>query len=81
MCFHPGMATKRKPVWDRPAPKKVAKRKTQKLTAAQRAHAKARAERAGRRYPNLIDNIHEAAAAKKQTGPRPVSSLTSWYSS
>ena len=47
-----------KAFWDKPNPKK----KSVPLTAAQKAAAKARASRAGRPYPNLIDN----AAAKKK---------------
>jgi hypothetical protein len=50
-------------VWDRPAPKKVARRGTTHLTEQQKEHAKRRAQRAGRNYPNLVDNIHEAAEA------------------
>lgn len=40
-------------VWDKPNPRK----KHQKLSAKQRAAARARANRAGRKYPNLIDNM------------------------
>jgi hypothetical protein len=40
-------------VWDKPSKKKTSK----KLTASQKAAAKARAKRAGRAYPNLIDNM------------------------
>ena len=47
-----------KAFWDKPNPKK----KSTPLTAAQKAAAKARASRAGRPYPNLVDN----AAAKRK---------------
>ena len=40
-------------VWDQPNPKK----KHEKLSPADKAAAKARAKRAGRKYPNLIDNM------------------------
>ncbi len=40
-------------------------RPARKLTAEQIAAARARAERAGRRYPNLIDNMW--AAKQKAT--------------
>ena len=43
-------------VWDKPSSKKHG----EKLTPAQKAAAKARADRAGRRYPNLIDNMWAA---------------------
>jgi hypothetical protein len=42
------------PPWKKKAP---AKSKSGKLTAGQKAAAKARAARAGRRYPNLVDNM------------------------
>jgi hypothetical protein len=51
-----------KPVWDRPNPKK----KSKKLTSTQKASAKASAAKAGRPYPNLIDNMK--AAKKKKRG-------------
>lgn len=46
-------------VWDKPNPKK----KSKALSSAKKAAAKARAARAGRKYPNLIDNMW--AARKK----------------
>jgi len=55
------MAAKRKsnkPVWDKPRPKSLGKPK--KLTPAQKASAKAAAKKAGRPYPNLIDNMRAA---------------------
>jgi hypothetical protein len=48
-----------KPVWDQANPKK----KSKKLSPAQKKNAKARAKKAGRPYPNAVDNI--AAARKK----------------
>lgn len=42
-----------KKVWNTPNPKK----KSKPLTATQKAAAKARAKKAGRRYPNLVDNM------------------------
>ena len=45
-------------VWDKPNPSK----KPKKLSLAQKAFAKATAKRAGRPYPNLVDNMR---AAKK----------------
>jgi ribosomal protein L15E len=44
---------KNKPVWEKPNPKK----KSKPLTAAQKSRAKAAAKKAGRRYPNLVDNM------------------------
>ena len=50
---------KKKAFWDKKNPKK----KSTKLTPAQKAAAKKRAKAAGRPYPNLVDN---AAVAKKK---------------
>ena len=43
-------------VWDRPNPAK----KHKKLSPAKKAAAKAEAKKAGRPYPNLIDNMRMA---------------------
>lgn len=48
-----------KKVWDKPNPKG----KSKPLTSAQKAKAKAAAKKAGRPYPNLVDNMN---AAKKK---------------
>lgn len=45
-------------VWDKPRPKGIGK--SHKLTSGQKSSAKAAAERAGRPYPNLIDNMRAA---------------------
>jgi hypothetical protein len=50
----------KKPVWEKPRPKSAGK--PEKLSPAQKASAKAAAKKAGRPYPNLVDNIR---AAKK----------------
>jgi len=49
-----------KPIWDRPNPKGSSK----KLTPAKKTAAKAAAKKAGRPYPNLVDNM--AASRKKK---------------
>ena len=49
---------KQKPVWEKENPNK----KSSPLTPAQKASAKARAKKAGRPYPNAVDNI---AVARK----------------
>lgn len=48
----------KKPVWDRERPASLGKPKA--LTPAQKAGAKAAAKKAGRRYPNLVDNMRAA---------------------
>ncbi len=50
---------KKKAFWETENPKK----KSKKLSPAQKSAAKARAKKAGRPYPNLVDN---AAVAKKK---------------
>lgn len=49
-------SAKAKKVWDTKNPKK----KSKKLTPAQKSEAKARAKKAGRPYPNLVDNMAAA---------------------
>lgn len=60
------MATRKPGPWQRPAPKQ--RGGGVKLTAVQVEEARARAEAAGRRYPNLVDNMHVAAKARRE-GP------------
>jgi hypothetical protein len=50
-----------KKVWDKKDPTK----KDKKLTPSQKAKAKASAKKAGRPYPNLVDNMNAAKKAKK----------------
>ena len=49
----------KKEIWDKPNPKK----KSTPLTSSQKSSAKAAAKKAGRPYPNLVDNMR--AAQKK----------------
>ena len=49
---------KAKPVWDKKRPKSIGKPKA--LTPAKKASAKAAAKKAGRPYPNLVDNMRAA---------------------
>jgi hypothetical protein len=46
--------------WDKPNPKK----KSTPLTDKQKASAKARAKAAGRKYPNLVDNMNASRRKK-----------------
>jgi hypothetical protein len=50
-----------KQVWDKPRPKGLKKPKA--LSPSQKKSAKAAAKKAGRPYPNLVDNMR--AARKK----------------
>jgi hypothetical protein len=56
-----------KPPWKKSPPRGT---RTSKLTSAQNSKAKASAKRAGRPYPNLVDNMRVAAGAgrKKDSG-------------
>ena len=58
----PDMATTPKPPWKRPSPA-VASKGTP-LTDRQNAAARQRADEAGRRYPNLVDNMWAARQPK-----------------
>ena len=51
-----------KKVWDKPRPKGLGKPKH--LTIVEKEAAKAAAEKAGRPYPNLIDNMRAARGKK-----------------
>lgn len=59
-------AKKRAP-WDKPAPKNA---RHTRLSKAKKSKARAAAKRAGRRYPNLVDNMRAASGGKgrKKTG-------------
>ncbi len=52
------MPKSKKPVWDKARPKDVGPSKP--LKPAQKASAKRMAEKAGRPYPNLVDNMRAA---------------------
>lgn len=54
--------------WKRSNPRKRAGKTSKHLSPAQKSAAKARARRAGRRYPNLVDNMR--TAAKKKTAKK-----------
>ena len=55
------MARSTRAPWKRRNPRKRAGKAAKHLTSAQKSAAKARARRAGRRYPNLVDNMRMAA--------------------
>lgn len=67
-----GMAktTTSKAPWKRPNPRKRAGKASKHLTPAKKAAAKASAKRAGRPYPNLVDNMRMAKSAKKKTAKK-----------
>jgi hypothetical protein len=48
----------KKPIWDKTRPKSLGKPK--KMSPSKKASAKASAKKAGRPYPNLIDNMKAA---------------------
>jgi hypothetical protein len=61
------MAQKKTPPWMKKRPAGKA-RKT--LSASQKRRARASAKKAGRRYPNLVDNMRVASRAKKRSNDR-----------
>jgi len=52
----------KKPIWDKSRPSKLGAPK--KLSAKQKFSAKAAAKKAGRPYPNLVDNMAAARRGK-----------------
>ncbi len=56
------MTTTGKPPWKRPSPPSASK--STPLTDKQKAAARQRADEAGRRYPNLVDNMWAARQPK-----------------
>jgi hypothetical protein len=57
------MSAQCRPPWKRTNPK-VTSRRSQKLSGPQKAAAKRRAKKAGRKYPNLVDNMDAATHNK-----------------
>lgn len=52
----------KKPIWDKKRPKSLGK--PDALSSKQKASAKAAAKKAGRPYPNLVDNMRAARKSK-----------------
>ena len=63
--------------WKRANPRKRAGKASKHLTPAQKSAAKARARRAGRRYPNLVDNMRMAVKSKKTSKAKKSAKKTS----
>jgi Domain of unknown function (DUF6321) len=61
------MAKTQKTPWERPNPRQRAGKASKHLSPAKKSAAKARAKRAGRPYPNLVDNMRMAAKKTKKT--------------
>ncbi len=61
------MARSARAPWKRENPRKRAGKAAKHLSPAKKAAAKARARRAGRRYPNLVDNMRMAAKKTKKS--------------
>jgi hypothetical protein len=54
-----------RPPWKRANPKARAGKST-RLTTDEKAQARQRARKAGRRYPNLVDNMRVASKKKRK---------------
>lgn len=70
------MARSTQPPWKRRNPRKAHGTASKHLSKKDKATAKARARRAGRRYPNLVDNMRVAAAKEPAATRRSASSTT-----
>ena len=55
------------PPWKEANPRKEAGRKLKKLSPAKKVAAKRSAKKAGRRYPNLVDNMRAASRNRKKS--------------
>ena len=65
------MAKSARAPWKRSNPRKRAGKASKHLSSSQKSAAKARARRAGRSYPNLVDNMAMASkASKKKTAKK-----------
>jgi hypothetical protein len=53
-----------KPIWDTKRPASAGSRASSILSPAAKASAKRAAEKAGRPYPNLVDNMRAARKSK-----------------
>lgn len=63
----------RKAPWKKGNPRKKTGKRSKKLSTARKAKAKRSAKKAGRPYPNLVDNMNAAKkkrGAKKKTGAK-----------
>ena len=63
-------SSKRRPPWKRRNPRKAKGKPSTHLSTADKAKARRRAKRAGRRYPNLVDNMRVAAQKRRRTARR-----------
>jgi hypothetical protein len=71
------MARSARAPWKRENSRKRAGKAPKHLSPAKKAAAKARARRAGRRYPNLVDNMRMAAKKTKKSAKRKSSAVKS----
>src|SRR5690349_14492938 len=60
------MAKAKRPPWKRANPKKRAGKSSKHLSAAKKSSAKRRARAAGRRYPNLVDNMRASTSPSRK---------------
>jgi Domain of unknown function (DUF6321) len=67
------MAKTARAPWKRVNPRKRAGKASKHLTPAKKSAAKARAKRAGRPYPNLVDNMRMASKKTKSKKPKEAS--------
>ncbi|OSJ33930.1 hypothetical protein BSZ19_13875 [Bradyrhizobium japonicum] len=56
-----------RPPWKKPNPRRRTATKSKRLSPSEKASAKRSAKRAGRPYPNLVDNMRVAGRKKSAT--------------
>ena len=60
----------KRPPWKKANPRKTRGKSAKKLSPSQKATAKRRAKKAGRPYPNLVDNMQVASKGARKTTAR-----------
>lgn len=55
----------KRPPWKKANPRKVRGKKSTRLSPAKKAAAKRSAKKAGRKYPNLVDNMRAGSSGRK----------------
>ena len=56
----------KQPPWKKSNPRKARGKSSKKLSSSQKATAKRRAKKAGRPYPNLVDNMRVASRSTRK---------------
>lgn len=64
------MAKSKKAPWKKSNPRKTRGKSSKTLSSSEKAAAKRRAKKAGRPYPNLVDNMRVASKKKRKSAKK-----------